>query len=687
MRKLYLFLTLMTLFFGIGQAAEATEGNVTFTIDNPDAIYANYDYEGLVLQPGTNYLSLQPGSELIVYANSGYDILTCEGLQEDWGWYVANIESGKHYDITITTGIHDSGSFIINIDDASRVEADYDYSTYELVTGENVIPIKEYCSFRLKAKNGYRISDIEGEGFNYIEYYDSWNLYTNPEIKDRVYNVYTEEFNPTYADVTVNVAEGTDMYSFYFQVNYKELTLNEGTNTVNFREDKNKCQVQVAYGSSYEGVDVRLNGERLNVVNHIVYMELSAGDVIDIALLPNVEDRTFTLNINDADALTAQMDNTPIELQNGENTLDCSTYHTYSFRTKEGYRVADAIGGFDHYDWTPNDWMISITGDEAGNVYTLTTVEYDVQYASAIFHTDNPEKVQNIRIGYNYYEMEDGYADIRWDAEGLNQLVITVSLEDDEMAVLTQNGTVVSPDYQTDWLDVMVEDGDVIELSFERFDKTYDVWFDVMGPREGVIIEHDGETVEGSSIAAHYEDAIIIYPLAGYEIASLAIDGTRFDADADGVYTIYTYSDMDVTIKVNKLYYVVAQNCVYNDEVAIEVAIVDDEEGDLVKEYTAHAGDVLYLNAKEMEGFEMECFTAAGLALEANTVLVCDEYTEADGHTIIISARYGETGVAALEMNENAEYYDLNGIKVNGNIMPGVYLRKTAGKVEKVMVK
>lgn len=702
MKKVYSFMALLgAMLAGVLTAFASGEGvssgrtgddeaNVFITVDNPDAVKINVGWDGteLTVKEGRNAFFIEPYENVMITARSNYEIVDVqgEGVFGFDGVYSLLPYEDEVYDLSITTRKLATKKFSLNLDDASRIEARYLGKAIGLKDGMNEIDLVEMATLSLKALDGYCIT--EANGFEYDPVSEVWSRYITNQDDNTVFDVFTGIYSPDYHTASLNVISDPEMFSLY--LDGEEVTLHTGLQSLHFTEYHNHCIIKLLPGAC-QRADILVNGQRKNVLGNEIEFDINEGDELSVELFEEASSRHITLIVDDPTRLGARngLSGRALDLKAGENELDCSEYSVYEFRAAQDCVILDTEGGFTANEMDSECLSIVLNGNEAGNIYSLTTGEIVREYQHATLRISQPEKMRVVRIGANYFDAIDGDIDLRWEKGKLNQLYLGMNVEPTELAVLKVNGEIASDGEWADHFYVLLQEGDVVEVDFTSYDLYHDVTLVTDGPREGFEVYSGDTPLEGDVFHLLHETEIMIVPVKGFLITSVKVDNVSLDREEDGTYLLPAVTgNHKLVVRVYKEYYI---NALDTPDGSVEIFIIDEESGDLVKSVIAREGDSIYLFHREADEIMFNGFTVNGLEIPGNSFTVSSELTTADGHTILVeSAKPSGSSEIEVPMDRTGveRVFTLEGQEVNPNLplKAGVYIVITEKGVFKVMV-
>lgn len=119
---------------------------------------------------------------------------------------------------------------------------------------------------------------------------------------------------------------------------------------------------------------------------------------------------------------------------------------------------------------------------------------------------------------------------------------------------------------------------------------------------------------------------------------------------------------------------------------------ISAQEGLLIKsvEFTGAQLTTLCYNSTALEGATSTSWTSEeGVKSVEFKCVTNGSYKRADIATIKVTFEKASDSIADVELDENApaEYYNLQGVRMNGELTPGLYIRRQGNKTAKVIVK
>lgn len=496
--------------------------NVAITIDDPDAVSITVGWDGdrLTLDPGRNEVYVEPYDNVMFTVQDNYEIVSIEGEVFGFdGIYSFMPDYDETYEIVITTKKLAQPKFYLDVDDASRVYGRYVGKDLNLVNGLNEMDLRDMSTITLYAADGYRI--CEADGFEYDPIAEIWSRYITSSDEGATFIIRTEEYTPDFKTAYLDAISDPSMFDVY--VDNQMVNITNGINFLKFKDYHNHCDV-VLHSQVCQAADVIVNGERINVISNTVSFDLGDEDGISVELFESLEERNITVMVDEPDRLFAKNTNTGavLELQHGANILDCSgDYMQYEFKAIDENRIVSAEGGFSTNEYEAGVYRIYLNGNEAGNVYSITTEEIVRNYLHATIRTSNPEKFAVLRIGSQNFDISSGEADLFWEEGAMHQLYARLDIAATEMPVVTVNGDTITGDDRVDYFRVMLNENDLVEVNFKKYDLRYDVTLQADGPREGFEVYTDGTLLEGESFNLPVEAPLTIVPMFGYNVTTI----------------------------------------------------------------------------------------------------------------------------------------------------------------------
>ncbi len=353
----------------------------------------------------------------------------------------------------------------------------------------------------------------------------------------------------------------------------------------------------------------------------------------------NAADVTFTLNIDNPDALLVEVNYQEQSIVPGPNEFTVPEYTAITVKAIPPYAfrsITDASGTLQSfYD---NTWYYYVNQYTAGT-YDIVTYNMDeTRTASCTVKVDNVDKVNAIFSGTNARViLQNGINTVKFDpntetslqlsAISYNVPLYSVTLDGEK--VESQGGTFNVPLSQDCYIDVTADIPDIdVTVTFNYSENG-------LGALSGVSI--DGAAVSdfnGTSLTMKAGKNLGLIPNSLFNIQSLEIDGTS--TGWTGGYTYNTVVVADMTINITAQPYAMLHGSV----------VVDDASNIILYRGYAYQGDVINLtngtntievpenytiiNWKAARGCLINSVSVNGTALESGI----DTYNVAEGDVI-----------------------------------------------------
>lgn len=213
----------------------------------------------------------------------------------------------------------------------------------------------------------------------------------------------------------------------------------------------------------------------------------------------------------------------------------------------------------------------------------------------------------------------------------------------------------------------------------------------------------DGEEVEsGIKLVPGTEVTVEVTPAQNYEVKGIKLN----DRVLDGVYTFTIEESVTVTALVAGVEYPLTVETVGKGEVQIWSGVSTDDDSPLAPSFASGSkiGYGAYLAIYYIPG-EKESLKSTSIVVDGvetpltigdevwetswqadRHVMVADVFIE--GVTVVKAEFTGETSIESIGSDSDlpAEYFTLQGVKVSGKLLPGLYIKRQGNKTVKVVV-
>lgn len=478
---------LLSIFLSLLAAVNMTAGvKLTLNIARPAAVTVSINDVQQSVTAGANVFDVEDYSNLNVSVVEPYiitNVTNSSGTPVTWGasqsWYLyVTPDSGEEQEYTINVKNLDdarTGKFIINVDDASNVEAMMSGygAVLSLVNGENVIKfdpdVETSVSFRSTAYD-MPLYKVTVDGIDVAGSYGTFVAEVYEDCKVDVQALYPD------VDVTITFKYNEDGFGAIKQV------LVNDTPVENF----NGYEVAVKMGSKVALVsnpDFKLEKVLENGEN----TWWTGGQRNFVAMKDLVYDITatkygkfeVTLNITDPAALTFyygySYDGNVIEgLVAGENVLTISEGNsTISWEKNPGATIEEITLNGEPVQYGNNVSM------KEGDVLSVTATSAELDQTAYIVAKEIPE-------GITYFMLRNADNESYNLAQGENTIVFATTMNPFQLGwtcelrdpvtyvpliegVVTLNGVAVEPAYPGSTMYALnLKDGDVVEIVFSE---------------------------------------------------------------------------------------------------------------------------------------------------------------------------------------------------------------------------
>lgn len=175
---------------------------------------------------------------------------------------------------------------------------------------------------------------------------------------------------------------------------------------------------------------------------------------------------SITLNVDNASVISANLDGTPVALQDGPNTVEYEYSGSLYLTATDGYIIEQLFNNTAGYAQATNTQSTSIYLGEYTNgyEYTVTTFNLDAsRTASVTINVDNPDAVRVMRSGtYTTVTLSEGANTVKYNPTTETNLLITPANYQQPLYKITNNGQVVESQYGQ--YDIRLSEGAVIDI-------------------------------------------------------------------------------------------------------------------------------------------------------------------------------------------------------------------------------
>lgn len=341
------------------------------------------------------------------------------------------------------------------------------------------------------------------------------------------------------------------------------------------------------------------------------------------------DDVTFTLNIDNPDAVVAKIGNQEVTLVAGDNEFTVAEYTEVTVSAIPPYSMTVTAENGEKQSVYDNNWYL-YPSSNSYSLYNIRTINLDeARTASCTVNVDCAEMVNAILAGtYTPVVLEDGANTLKFDPE--NEALLTLSSVDYMIPLykVTVDGVNISREYSAFY--VPLTDGCVVDIVAKIPEKEVTVTFDYSanedgyGAIESVQINYvNVENFDGKSFTAMAGSVITLTSNPDYKITSVEINGEKSPWTGGYPHNFVIMDDTEIAVNAAPLGAVHA------------TVLVDDPENFYLYRGYEYYNDVIALNAgvnniELTEGNSLVSWKAANGCLITTVMLnneILSEYT------------------------------------------------------------
>ncbi len=341
------------------------------------------------------------------------------------------------------------------------------------------------------------------------------------------------------------------------------------------------------------------------------------------------DDVTFTLNIDNPDAVRVEIDSKVQTIVAGDNVFTTPEYADVMVYGIPPYSLKVTAASGEEQRVYDNIWNLYPSA-YTESLYNIRTVNLDeLRTASCTVNVDCAEMVNAVLTGtYTPIVLQDGENIIKFDPEGENMLTLSSNDYMIPLYKVTVDGVNVSREYSAFY--VPLTDGCVVDIIAKVPEKEVTVTFDYSANEDGYgaiesaqINNVNVENFDGKSFTAMAGSVITLTSNPDYKIISVEINGDKSNWTGGYPYTFVIMDDAEIAVDAAPL-------------AALNVTIlVDDPDNFYLYRGYEYYNDVIALNAgvnniELTEGNSLVSWKAAEGCLITTVMLnneILSEYT------------------------------------------------------------
>jgi len=347
----------------------------------------------------------------------------------------------------------DSGSFFLDVDDASHVKLTSAGKEVALTSGVNTITYKVWDSMEISPAEGYLIESFKAFNTDGDETTTGWwfnasadsysTMFSSYSNNGYTYKVTTGEYKPEMWTVHVAINDATAVKNGEYTVGNLTVEATTGLSDISFNHEKGD-KITITLTKSVSEATLTLNDvpqePEDNAFGEPTYsFKVADGD--NISLQTTMEIPEFKLTTADASSIDVYFpdeDTLYESLKIGVNSFTYNIGDIITVKAAEGFRITSAEG-LRHQSYT-DTYSYTFKGGESGREFIVMTEEYNPPMATLEIYLTDPTVLARVVADVVTKKFEQGMNTLKVNLEKETEAQLVYNINNKADIAVTVDG-------------------------------------------------------------------------------------------------------------------------------------------------------------------------------------------------------------------------------------------------------